>query len=252
MIKAITIKDTPTDLARTAANIFSMSANKCVVGKGQFFVAISGGTTPGLFHRMLVEEPYVSEIPWDKIHIFWVDERCVPENDAASNYGASKKDFLNRAPISENHVHPMPGWLSPEDGARKYQKTLMAFFRLKSGQFPIFDLIFLGTGKDGHTASLFPGQEALDETERLVISVKGGDPHFNRLTMTLPVLNHARRIIFLVSGKNKAGIVKTILETPKAKLPAQRIQPLNGTLTWLLDSESASILSKKHSHEKHG
>jgi 6-phosphogluconolactonase len=252
MIKAITIKDTPIDLARTAANIFSMSANKCVVGKGQFFVAISGGTTPGLFHRMLGKEPYVSEIPWDKIHIFWVDERCVPENDAASNYGAFKKDFLNRASISKNHVHPMPGWLSPEDGARKYQKTLMAFFHLKYGQFPTFDLIFLGTGKDGHTASLFPGQKALDETERLVISVKGGDPHVSRLTMTLPVLNHAKRIIFLVSGKNKAGIVKTILEIPKAKLPAQRIQPLNGTLTWLLDNESASILSKKHSHEKHG
>ena len=247
----ITIKDTPIDLARTAADIFSMRANECVARKGQFFVAISGGTTPGLFHRMLVQEPYVSEIPWDKMHIFWVDERCVPENDAASNYGASKKDFLNRAPISKTQVYPMPGGLSPEDGARKYQKTLMEFFHLKYGQFPTFDLIFLGTGKDGHTASLFPGQKALDEMERLVISVKGGDPYVSRLTMTFPVLNHAKRIIFMVSGKNKADIVKTILEFPKAKLPAQRIQPLNGTLTWLLDSESASMLSKEHSHEKY-
>ncbi|MFH1931107.1 MAG: 6-phosphogluconolactonase [Pseudomonadota bacterium] len=126
----------------------------------------------------------------------------------------------------------------------------MEFFHLKYGQFPTFDLIFLGTGKDGHTASLFPGQKALDEMERLVISVKGGDPYVSRLTMTFPVLNHAKRIIFMVSGKNKADIVKTILEFPKAKLPAQRIQPLNGTLTWLLDSESASMLSKEHSHEK--
>ena len=248
----ITIKDTPIDLAKTAADLFSLQAKQCVAGNGRFFVAISGGTTPGLFHKMLVKEPYVSEIPWDKMHIFWVDERCVPENDAASNYGASKKDFLNRAPISKAQVHPMPGWLSPEDGARNYQKTLMAFFHLKYGQFPTFDLIFLGTGKDGHTASLFPGQKALDETERLVISVKGGRPHVSRLTMTLPVLNHAKRIIFMVSGKNKADIVKTILEFPKAKLPAQRIQPLNGTLTWLLDIESASMLSKERSHEKHG
>ncbi len=247
----ITIKDTPIDLARTAADIFSMRANECVARKGQFFVAISGGTTPRLFHRMLVQEPYVSEIPWDKMHIFWVDERCVPENDAASNYGASKKDFLNRAPISKTQVYPMPGSLSPEDGARKYQKVLMEFFNLKYGQFPTFDLIFLGTGKDGHTASLFPGQKALDERERLVISVKGGDPYVSRLTMTFPVLNHAKRIIFMVSGKNKADIVKTILEFHKAKLPAQRIQPLNGTLTWLLDSESASMLSKEHSHEKY-
>ena len=238
----ITVKDTSIDLARTAADIFSMRANECVARKGHFFVAISGGTTPRLFHRMLVQEPYVSEIPWDKMHIFWVDERCVPENDAASNYGASKKDFLNRAPISKTQIYPMPGRLSPEDGARKYQKALMEFFDLKYGQFPIFDLIFLGTGKDGHTASLFPGQKALDERERLVISVKGGDPYVSRLTMTFPVLNHAKRIIFMVSGKNKADIVKTILEFHKARLPAQRIQPLNGTLTWLLDNESASML----------
>jgi len=248
----ITIKDTPIDLAKTAADLFSRQAKQCVAGKGLFFVAISGGTTPGLFHRMLVEKPYVSEIPWDKIHIFWVDERCVPENDAASNYGTAKNDFLNRAPISKTQIHPMPGWLSPEDGARKYQKILMALFHLKYGQYPTFDLIFLGTGKDGHTASLFPGQKALDERERLVISVKGGDPHVSRLTMTLPVLNLAKRIIFMVSGKNKADIVKTILEFPKANLPAQRIQPLNGILTWLLDIASASMLSKEHSHENHG
>ena len=247
----ITIKDTPNDLARTAAKLFSMRAKECVAGKGQFVVAISGGTTPRLFHRMLAQDPYVSEIPWDKTHIFWVDERCVPDSDAASNYGTSKKDFLNRAPISKTQVYPMPSGLSPEDGARKYQKTLMDFFHLKYGQFPTIDLIFLGTGKDGHTASLFPEQRALDEMERLVISVKGGDPDVSRLTMTFPVLNHAKRIIFMISGKNKADIVKTIFEFPKAKLPAQKIQPLNGTLTWLLDSESASMLSKEHTYEKY-
>lgn len=247
----ITVKDTPTDLAGTAVDIFRMSANECIAKNGRFLVAISGGTTPRLFHRMLVQEPYVSEIPWDKMHIFWVDERCVPENDTASNYGASKKDFLNRTPISKTQFYPMPGRLPPEDGARKYQKTLMEFFHLKYGQFPTFDLIFLGTGKDGHTASLFPGQKALDEMERLVISVKGGEPYVSRLTMTFPVLNHAKKIIFIVSGKNKADIVKTILESPKARLPAQRIQPLNGTITWLLDRESASILSKEHSHENY-
>ena len=159
----IITQDTPIDLARTAADIFSMRADECVAKQDRFFVAISGGTTPRLFHRMLVQEPYVSEIPWDKMHIFWVDERCVPENDAASNYGASKNNFLNRAPISKTQVHPMPGKLSPEDGARKYQKTLMEFFHLKYGQFPSFDQIFLGMGADGHIASLFPEHGAVDD-----------------------------------------------------------------------------------------
>ncbi|MFH1931108.1 MAG: 6-phosphogluconolactonase [Pseudomonadota bacterium] len=124
----ITIKDTPIDLARTAADIFSMRANECVAGKGLFFVAISGGTTPGLFHRMLMQEPYVSEIPWDKMHIFWVDERCVPENDAASNYGASKKDFLNRAPISKTQVYPMPGRLFLKTAPENTRKHSWNFF----------------------------------------------------------------------------------------------------------------------------
>ena len=179
----IITQDTPIDLARTAADIFSMRADECVAKKDRFIVAISGGTTPRLFYRMLALEPYVSKIPWDKMHIFWVDERCVPENDAASNYGAAKKDFLNRVPISETQVYPMPGELSPEDGARKYQKTLMDFFNLKYGQFPTFDQIFLGMGADGHIASLFPEHVAVDEKQKLVVAVEGGDPYVSRLTM---------------------------------------------------------------------
>jgi len=247
----ITIKDTPIDLSRKAADIFSMRANKCVARKGQFFVAISGGRTPRLFHRMLGQEPYLSDIPWENTHIFWVDERCVPENDPASNFGLARKDFLDRVPIPQDQIHPIPVEPSPEEGAGIYQSALIDFFHLQKREFPVFDLILLGTGKDGHTASLFPGQKALDEMERLVISVKGGDPYVSRLTMTFPVLNHAKRIVFMVSGKNKADIVKTILEFPKARLPAQRVQPLNGTLTWLLDNESASMLSKEYSHEKY-
>jgi 6-phosphogluconolactonase len=200
---------------------------------------------------MLGEEPFRSNLPWENTDIFWVDERCVPMNDPASNYGTARDDFLERVPIPEAQIHPMPGEGNPEKGALNYQQELLKIFKVRAGESPVFDQIFLGTGKDGHTASLFPGQKALDEMERLVISVKGGDPYVSRLTMTFPVLNHAKRIIFMVSGKNKADIVKTILEFPKAKLPAQRIQPLNGTLTWLLDSESASMLSKEHSHEKY-
>lgn len=238
-------------MARKGAEIFSRAAKESVEIRGRFAVAISGGSTPRSMYRMLGQEPLSSNIPWDKTDIFWVDERCVPENDPASNFGLAKKDFLDKIPIAQNQIHPMPVEVSPGEGARIYQGALSDFFHLQKGDFPVFDLIFLGTGKDGHTASLFPGQKALDEMEKLVIFIKGGDPDVNRLTMTFPVLNHARKIVFMVSGINKADVVKTILEFPEARLPAQRIQPIDGTLTWLLDSESASMLSKEHSHERY-
>ena len=240
--QTIIIESNAAGLARKGAEIFSKAAKDSVGLRRRFTVAISGGSTPRYMHGILAEEPYLSDIPWEKTHIFWVDERCVPENDPASNFGLARKDFLDQIPIPQDQIHPIQVEASPEEGAGIYQSALIDFFHLQKREFPVFDLIFLGTGKDGHTASLFPGQKALDEMERLVISIKGGDPHVSRLTMTFPVLNHAKRIVFMVSGKNKADIVKTILEFPKAKLPAQRIQPLNGTLTWLLDSESASML----------
>ncbi|MBE9569635.1 MAG: 6-phosphogluconolactonase [Proteobacteria bacterium] len=249
--KTIIIESNAANLASKGAEIFSKAAKESVGLKGRFAVAISGGSTPRYMHGILAEEPYLSDIPWEKTHIFWVDERCVPDNDPASNFGLARKDFLDQVPIPQNQIYPMSVEAPPEERAGIYQSALIDFFHLQKGESPVFDLIFLGTGKDGHTASLFPGQKALDERERLVISVKGGDPYVSRLTMTFPVLNHAKRIIFMVSGKNKADIVKTILEFHKAKLPAQRIQPLNGILTWLLDSESASMLSKEHSHEKY-
>jgi 6-phosphogluconolactonase len=176
------------------------------------------------------------------MYIFWVDERCVPENDVASNYGAAKKDFLNRVPIPKTQVYPMPGRLPPKTGARTYQKALMAFFHLTCGQFPTFDKIFLGMGDDGHIASLFPGHSAMDEEKKLVVAVKGGDPYVNRLTMTLPVLNGSRQIIFLISGKAKAAAVKMVFEGDQAPLPAKKIHALDGDVTWLLDREAASLL----------
>lgn len=239
------------NLARKGAEIFSKAAKESVGLRRRFAVGISGGSTPRNMHRMLAEEPYLSDIPWEKTHIFWVDERCVPENDPAGNYGLARKDFLDQVPIPQDQVYPIPVEASPREGAGIYQRVLIDFFHLQKGEFPVFDLIFLGTGMDGHTASLFPGQEALSEMERLVVSVKGGDPHVSRVTMTIPVLNRGKRIIFMVSGKDKANIVKTIFNFPKARLPAQRVQPLNGTLTWLLDNESASMLSKERSHESY-
>jgi 6-phosphogluconolactonase len=247
----IIIESDAEGLARKGAEAFSRAAKESVGLRERFAVAISGGSTPRYMHQILAKEPYLSDIPWEKTHVFWVDERCVPGNDPASNFGLARKDFLDQVPIPPNQIHSIAVEVSPEEGAGLYQNELIDFFHLQKGESPVFDLIFLGTGKDGHTASLFPGQKALDEMERLVIPVKGGDPFVSRLTMTFNVLNHAKRILFMVSGKNKADIVKTILEFPEARLPAQRIQCTNGTLTWLLDRESASMLSKELSHKKY-
>jgi 6-phosphogluconolactonase len=238
----VIITNNLSQFARKGADIFTTTAKDCVAKNGRFVVAISGGSTPRSIHRLFVDEPYCSEIPWGKTHIFWVDDRCVPENNQASNYGGAKKDFLDRVSIPTEQIHHMPGEAPPEDGALRYQEELTKFFQPEGEGFPVFDLIFLGIGEDGHTASLFPGQRALEERERFVVAVKGGDPNVSRLTMTYPVLNRGTLIVFIVSGKKKASILKAVLEEDQARFPAQKIQPLNGTLVWLLDQEAASLL----------
>jgi 6-phosphogluconolactonase len=237
-------------LAQKATTLFHQTAKESIDRQGRFVVAISGGSTPKRMYRMLAEEPYGSAIPWEKIYIFWVDERCVPENDPASNYGSAKKDLLNRVPVPEAQVYPMPGELPPKQGAQKYQKALIEFFHLEDGRFPVFDLIFLGMGTDGHTASLFPGHRTVDEKERMVVTVKGGDPNVNRLTLTLPVLNRAKHIVFLISGKEKAATLKTVFKNHTARLPVQQIYASDKELTWLLDRQAASLLHGEMIYEK--
>jgi len=241
----IIITDDPTQLARRAAGIFMATAKDCVDQKGLFFIAISGGSTPRGMHKLLAEEPYFSGIPWSKIHIFWVDERCVAVNDPASNFGSAKKDFLDRIPIPSKQIHPMPGDFPPEEGAGKYQEEMKVIFQVNGEDFPVFDLVFLGMGNDGHTASLFPGRRSVLASERWVVVVKGGSPDVYRLTLTYKLLNRAKRICFLVSGKHKALILKTVFENQDARLPAQKIQPEKGKVTWVLDKDAASLLSKE-------
>ncbi len=241
------IKEDSTQLAMAAADIFVRTAIQSVEENGRFAVAISGGSTPRKMHRLLAEPPHVSKIPWDRTHLFWVDDRCVPGTHPASNYGAAKKDFLSRVPIPESQIHPIPRRMPPDESARQYQETITGFFHLSAGGVPAFDLIFLGMGTDGHTASLFPGATALNNRnrngkDRLAVAVKGGNPDIYRVTLTLPVLNHARNIVFLVSGKEKAPMLRTILNDPKKDLPAQQVQPGHGKLTWLTDRAAASLL----------
>ncbi len=238
------IKDSVADLALTGAELFGRAARKCVAEKGRFAVAISGGSTPRPMHRLLAEPPYRHQVPWSKTHIFWVDERCVSQDNPASNYGTAKQDFLDRLPIPPGQVHPMPAEDLPEEGAKKYEMALRAFFKGEQDKFPVLDLIFLGLGNDGHTASLFPGQGALGERKKWIVNVAGGNPNVSRLTMTFSVLNHAGHLVFLVAGKDKARTVKAVLEERATRLPAEKIQPRNGKLTWLLDREAASLLTR--------
>ncbi len=239
----IIVTNEPSEWARTAADIFTTTARDCVKQTNLFTVAISGGSTPRGMHKLLAEEPYRSDIPWKKIHIFWVDERCVPVDDPASNFGQAKKDFLEWIPIPVEQIHPMPGGTVPEEGARKYQEEMKRVFQMQERASPIFDLIFLGMGKDGHTASLFPGARSPRTQDRWVRAVRGGNPNVYRLTLTYDVLNRAKRVCFLVSGKEKAPILRIVFEDKDARLPAQKIHPVQGKLIWLLDKEAASLLT---------
>ena len=239
----ILVTSDSTELARVAVRIFAREAKDSVGRKGKFTVALSGGSTPRHMNRLLAQEPLCSSISWGKTHIFWADERCVPVDDPASNCGTARRDFLDRIPIPVDHVHPMPGEAAPEEGAKIYHNELKKCFRPKKGEYPAFDLIFLGIGMDGHTASLFPATPSAALSKKWVVAVKGGTPDVHRLTLTYRILNQANNICFLVSGENKAPIVKTIFEDKQAGLPAQKIQPLNGRLTWLMDRQASSLLS---------
>jgi 6-phosphogluconolactonase len=244
-LNKIIINDHPEELARAAAEIISRTAKIAVAQKGSFAIALSGGTTPRPMHRLLAKNPYRSEIPWHRTHIFWVDERMVPADHPDSNFGLARKDLLDHVPLPAANIYPMPTETAPDQGALQYQRQLKDFFESPAGRYPVFDLISLGLGSDGHVASLFQGHPAAEAGADWVISVKGGNPVLDRLTLTFPVLNSAAHLFFLVSGKGKAAIIKTLFKEPSAGLPAQNVRPFSRNLTWLLDRAAASMLSDR-------
>jgi 6-phosphogluconolactonase len=240
--KEIQVLPDSDDVSKRGAEIFCQTAIFSVNQHGNFAVAISGGSTPRPMHRLLSQRPLHNEIPWHRTHIFWIDERLVAVDNPHSNFGTAKKDFLDNIPIPSDQIHPMPAMTAPEKGAELYEKELKTFFRGLNSNRPVFDLVILGVGKDGHIASLFPGNYLKIEPNRWVLSVKGGNPDVYRLTLTYVVLNYARHILFLVSGKEKARIVKTLFEDGQTQLPVSLVEPLAGQVTWLLDKAAASLL----------
>jgi len=219
------------DLARAAAEHF--------VARRPRIVALSGGSTPKLLFELLADpnEPFRDQIPWPDIHFFWSDERHVPPDDPDSNYRMANEAMLSRVPVATNNVHRVPSENpNATEAASEYEQTLV---QITQQPLPRLDLIMLGLGTDGHTASIFPGSEVLHENNRLVAAPWVGKFQTYRITMTLPLLNNGASVVFLVSGAEKATIVKEVLQGPE-KYPAQAVKPTNGELLWMLDEDAAS------------
>jgi len=224
-----------------AAQEFQRAAQSAVAGQGRFAVALSGGNTPRAVFSLLAQQ-HSADLPWDRIHIFFGDERYVPPDHPESNYRMANEALLSRVRIPAENVHRFRTELDPESAAKDYETQLQTFFREPGQSPPRFDLVMLGLGEDGHTASLFPGTSAPNETTRFVVAVWVEKFKMFRLTLTLPVLNHSAEVLFLAAGPSKAGILKEVLSRPAAALPAQKVQPTGGRLLWLVDQSAARLL----------
>ena len=242
----IRILTTPQELSEAAAGEVVRDANEAVKARGRFTIALSGGSTPKSLFNLLATNAR-NALPWDRMYFFWGDERHVPPTDPDSNYRMAEEVMLSKVPVPPGNVFRMA--TENPDAARvaeDYEKTLRKFFQLAADGVPQFDFILLGMGPDGHTASLFPGTAALQEKSRLVVSNWVEKLKTNRLSFTLPVLNAARCVAFLVSGTDKAPVLKTVLEENASaeQYPAKLVNPSAGKLIWFLDRAAASSLSK--------
>lgn len=228
-------------LAHTAAELFVALAKPAIAEQGRFTVALSGGSTPKALYQLLAREPYANQIEWPHVHIFWGDERCVSPDHPDSNYRMAREAFLQYVPLLPENIHPMHGDIDPAQASAEYEQQLRIFF---GNGLPAFNLVLLGMGDDGHTASLFPGTAAIHEQNRWVIGHYVEKLESWRLTLTPPVINAAAQITFLVAGKSKAERLRDVLKGPYQPdvLPSQIVKPTEGRLVWLVDEEAASLL----------
>jgi 6-phosphogluconolactonase len=235
------------DLHARAAAIFADQASRAIQLRGAFTVALSGGSTPRAVFSLLADDPALrSRIDWKNVRFFWGDERHVPADHPESNYRMVREAMLDRLPIDPNNVHRIRS--EDPDAARAaadYESTLRTVFKLEDEELPRIDLVLLGMGPDGHTASLFPGTAALRETRRLVVSNHVPTLNTDRITLTAPILNGGETVLFLVTGDNKAAVLKDVLEGPydPDRLPSQLIRPAHGRLIWLVDPPAARLLT---------
>jgi 6-phosphogluconolactonase len=234
------------ELAAAAAGMFASVASEAVKVRGLARVAISGGSTPKAMFRLLADkgQPYFAQVPWEKLQLFWVDERCVPPTDEESNYRMTNEAMLSHVPLPAGQVYRMEGELDPEVAASRYEAAIRTAFRLEGAETPTFDLVLLGMGDDGHTASLFPHTKALHEMARIVVANHVPQKDVWRITLTWPVIVRGREVAFLIEGEAKAQVVHDVFlgpYDPESK-PSQLIRPASGKLTLLLDAASAAKL----------
>jgi 6-phosphogluconolactonase len=234
-------------VARRAAEEFLKSAVAAIEQKGSFRVSLSGGSTPKALYALLGDDPSLrSRMPWEKTHFFFGDERHVPPDSPESNFRMANEALFSKGLVKPEQITRIKGeYPDAEKAALEYEQALRAYFKLKDGAYPRFDLVLLGMGDEGHTLSLFPGTRALQATPRIVVRNWIGKLFTERITLTAPAANQANRVIFLVTRADKAPALKAVLEGPyePEQLPAQLIQPVNGKLLWLVDQAAGSMLA---------
>mgnify|MGYP003769146811 CR=1 FL=1 len=238
-----------TETFHTAGSLFKASAwlivelyNKAMEEKGIFTIALSGGNTPKKLYELLATTEYSKKINWKNVYVFWSDERCVPSSSEENNSHMASLALLNNVPIPKENIFPVPVNFEPAKAASRYEQMIKTFFKTTE---PHFDLILLGLGEDGHTASLFPGTDILNEKKALVKQVYLTEKKMYRVSFTIPFINNAKNILFLVTGKEKSSIVKKIFSrsTNKQPYPARMIKPVKGNLLWYFDRPAASLLN---------
>ncbi len=237
---------TPEATARAAAELFTEAAVKAAAARGIARIAISGGTTPKAMFALLASpaEPFLKQVPWEKLELYWVDERCVPPDHADSNYRMTKEALLSKVPLAAEQVHRMEGELEPEVAAARYEAVIRNTFRLEGAETPTFDLVQLGMGDDGHTASLFPHTDALNEMSHIVVPNHVPQKDTWRITLTWPVINQGREVAFLIEGPAKTQVLHEVFLGPyqPETYPSQLIRPASGQLALLLDAVAAAKL----------
>ena len=235
-------------ITRRAAELFVQAAKEAIAKSGAFNVALSGGSTPKALYSLLAGDPGLrAELPWEKMHFFFSDERHVPPDHADSNFRMANEALFSKALVKPSRISRIKGeYEDTEKAALEYEQALRGYFIIERGEFPRFDLVLLGMGDEGHTASLFPGTKALHApADRIVVRNWVGKLYTERITLTAPAINQANRVIFLVTRADKAPALKAVLEGPyePEQLPAQLIQPVHGNLLWLVDQAAGALLT---------
>jgi len=234
-------------ITRRAADEFLKCVNQAIAEKDSFTVALAGGSTPKALYSLLSEDPaYARKIPWGKLRFFFGDERHVPPDSTESNFHMANETLFSKGLIKPEQITRIKGeYADTEKAALEYEQALRAYFKLRDGEYPRFDLVLLGMGEEGHTLSLFPGTRALHATNRIVVRNWVGKLFTERITLTAPAANQANHVIFSVTRADKALALKAVLEGPyePEQLPAQLIQPVDGTLLWLVDQDAGSKLA---------